>query len=110
MGEGKPQNEAHANVSQDTIHDKDKWNTGTPKNPGDPATTGLYPHTSEENAHAGDSTSVAAKRAGEHQHSSPADHHDANPSTYGSMKDGRPASGATAAADKKVDGEDAFKK
>lgn len=115
MGEGKPgsnapHSEAHANVTQATIHDQGQWNTGTPKNPGDAATQGIYTDASDKNAHAGDNTSVAHRKEGEHQPSVPAGQHDANPSTYGSMKDGgRPASGATANADKKVDGEDAFK-
>lgn len=107
MGEGKPDSEAHANVSQSTILDQEQWNTGTPKSTGDATTQGIYPDVSDENADAGAETSQA------HQVSSTTDPRpaapggsgqDANPSTYGGMKDGMPASGAATNPDKTVDG------
>lgn len=107
MGEGKPATTAHANVPQETIHDQSQWNTGTPKNPGDAITSGIYPDASDKNAHAGDDTQVSQHRASvHHEESVPAHGHDPNPSTYGSMKDGRPASGATANPSKKMDADD----
>lgn len=113
MGEGRPGrggSEAHANVPQDTILDQRQWNKGTPKHAGDAVTQGIYPDASDENAHAGDHTSGAQRRAGtEKAFSGPNAGHGPNPATYGSMKDGgRPASGATSDAQKKVDGEEAF--
>lgn len=107
MGEGKPDSEAHANVSQSTIMDQGQWNTGTPKDTGDAATQGIYQDVSDENADAGQATSPAQ------QVSSTTDPRpseqggtgmDANPSTYGGMKDGMPASGAATNPEKTVDG------
>ncbi|GAA0503654.1 hypothetical protein [Deinococcus depolymerans] len=105
MGEGRPNGQAHANVSQDTINDQGQWNTGTPKNPGDAITEGQYTGVSDANAGAGDSTSPAGQvssttdpRAAENTGT------DANPSTYGGMKDGLPASGAATNPEKTVDG------
>lgn len=105
MGEGRPNGQANANVSQDTINDQGQWNTGTPKNPGDAATQGIYPDASDANADAGDSTSPAGQvssttdpRAADNTGQN------ANPSTYGGMKDGLPASGAATHPDRTVDG------
>ncbi|MFC3835561.1 MULTISPECIES: hypothetical protein [Deinococcus] len=106
MGEGKPSSEAHANVSQDTINDQSQWNTGTPKNPGDPATTGQYTGVSDANADAGADTSQAQQVSSTTDPRPAAnDGQDANPSTYGGMKDGMPASGAATNPDKTVDGD-----
>lgn len=106
MGEGKPSTEAHANVSQDTINDQSQWNTGTPKNPGDPATQGIYPDASDANASAGSTTSTAQQVSSTTDpRPASAGGTDANPSTYGGMKDGMPASGAATNPDKTVDGD-----
>ncbi|GHF34873.1 hypothetical protein HNQ07_000075 [Deinococcus metalli] len=106
MGEGKPGTEAHTNVSQDTINDQAQWNTGTPKNPGDPATQGIYPDVSDENADAGATTSTAQQTsATTDPRAAQPGGPDANPSTYGGMKDGLPASGAATNPDKTVDGD-----
>lgn len=59
MGEGKPNGEANANVSQETINDQAQWNTGTPKDAGDAITQGIYPDASDANAKAGEDTSIA---------------------------------------------------
>ncbi len=96
MGEGKPSSEARANVSQETINDAAQWNTGTPEDTGDAVTQGIYPDASDRNADAGNDTSIAG------QVSSTTDPRPAeaggtenvNPSTFGGMKDGLPASGA----------------
>ncbi|GAA5440550.1 hypothetical protein ACFQDE_13350 [Deinococcus caeni] len=105
MGEGRPNGQANANVSQDTINDQGQWNTGTPKNAGDAATQGIYPDASDANADAGDTTSPAGQvssttdpRAADNTGQG------ANPSTYGGMKDGLPASGAATQPDRTVDG------
>lgn len=105
MGEGRPNGQANANVSQDTINDQGQWNTGTLKNAGDAATQGIYPDASDANADAGDSTSPAGQvssttdpRAADNTGQG------ANPSTYGGMKDGLPASGAATQPDRTVDG------
>lgn len=108
MGEGKPSGEAKANVSQSTINDAEQWNTGTPKDTGDAVTQGIYPEASDKNAAAGDTTSIAqqaasttdprpAEEGGTQGNSSQ------NPSTFGSLKDGLPASGAATSPDKTAD-------
>lgn len=105
MGEGNPNGQANANVSQETINDTAQWNTGTPKNAGDAATEGQYTGVSDANAGAGDSTSPAGQvssttdlRAADNTGQ------DANPSTYGGYQDGLPASGAATNPDRTVDG------
>ncbi|PNY80530.1 hypothetical protein [Deinococcus koreensis] len=107
MGEGKPGSEAHANVSQGTIMDQGQWNTGTPKSTGDATTQGIYQDASDENADAGQGTSQAQQVSATTDPRPVAQGgHDANPSTYGGMKDGMPASGAATNPDKTVDGND----
>ncbi|GGS21091.1 hypothetical protein [Deinococcus knuensis] len=105
MGEGRPNSEAHANVSQDTINDQAQWNTGTPKNAGDAATEGQYTGASDANAQAGAGTSPAQQVSSTTDpRAADTTGQDANPSTYGGMKDGLPASGAPTSPDKTVDG------
>ena len=105
MGEGKPNGQAHANVSQDTINDASQWNTGTPKNPGDAITEGQYTGVSDANADAGADASIA-QQVSSTTDPRAADNtgQDANPSTYGGIKDGLPASGAATHPEKTVDG------
>lgn len=105
MGEGKPNSEAQANVSQETINDPAKWNTGTPKNAGDAATEGQYTGVSDANAGAGAETSQAQQVSMTTDPRPVSQGGNGNPSTYGSMKDGLPASGAATDPDKKVGGE-----
>ena len=107
MGEGKPDSEAHANVSQGTIMDQGQWNTGTSKSTGDAVTEGIYEGASDENAGAGQDTSQAAQVSATGDPRPAAQGGtglDANPTTYGGMKDGMPASGAAVNPDKTVDG------
>lgn len=105
MGEGKPggnagQSQAQANVSQSTIDDQAQWNTGTPKSTGDAITQGQYPGASDARADAGQDTSPAQQVSSttdprpEGLGGNAPDQSDRNPSTYGSMKEGLPASGA----------------
>ncbi|MFC3862900.1 hypothetical protein ACFOPQ_19235 [Deinococcus antarcticus] len=105
MGEGKANSEAHANVSQETINDQAQWNTGTPKDTGDAVTQGIYPDASDANADAGAGTSQAQQVSMTTDPRPAAQGGDGNPSTYGSMKDGLPASGAATDPERKVDGE-----
>lgn len=108
MGEGRPNGEAHANVSQDTINDQGQWNTGTPKNPGDAVTQGIYPDASDANAGAGDSTSQAQQVSLTTDPRSDAQGGtDVNPTSFGSMQGGLPASGATTDPDQKADSDKA---
>ena len=107
MGEGKPSSEAKANVPQSTINDAEQWNTGTPKDTGDAVTQGIYPDASDKNAHAGETTSIA-QQAASTSDPRPADQGGTplssnNPSTFGSLQDGLPASGAATAPDKTAD-------
>ena len=109
MDTGKPDDtQAHSHVSEDRVMDRAQWNTGTPKNPGDPATEGQYTGVSDANASAGAQTSsaeqVAQQRAEPLRPVSRAG--DANPSTYGGMQAGLPASGATSQPDQTVDAEE----
>lgn len=105
MGEGKPNGEAQANVSQQTINDQSQWNTGTPKDTGDAATQGIYPEASDANAKAGEGTSMAQQAAMTTDPRPVAQGGNGNPSTYGSMKEGDlPASGAATDPQKTVDG------
>ena len=109
---GQVHSQAHSNVTEDRVTDREQWNTGTPKNPGDPATEGQYTGVSEANAGAGAQTSSAEQVAGE---VGPAGTEplrpvsragDANPSTYGGMQAGLPASGATSQPDQTLDAEE----
>lgn len=106
MGEGKPTgSEARANVSQETINDTAQWNTGTPKDTGDAVTQGIYPDASDKNADAGAATSIASQVASTTD-PRPADAggtQTVNPSTFGGMKAGLPASGAATSPDKVAD-------
>ncbi|GGL16141.1 hypothetical protein [Deinococcus radiotolerans] len=104
MGEGRPNGEAHANVSQDTINDQGQWNTGTPKNPGDATTQGIYPDASDENAGDGSETSQAQQVSSTTDPRSDAQGGtDVNPTSFGSMQGGLPASGATTDPEQKAD-------
>ena len=105
MGEGKANGEAHANVAQETINDQAQWNTGTPKDTGDAVTQGIYPEASDANARAGEATSLAQQTASTTDPRPAAQGGDGNPSTYGSMKDGLPASGAATDPTKTTDGD-----
>lgn len=105
MGEGKPNGEAQANVSQETINDTAKWNTGTPKDTGDAVTQGIYPDASDANAEAGAGTSQAQQVSMTTDPRPVSQGGNGNPSTYGSMKDGLPASGAATDPGKKVGSE-----
>lgn len=108
MGEGRPNGEANANVSQDAINDQGQWNTGTPKNPGDAATEGQYTGVSDANAHAGDTTSQAQQVSLTTDPRSDAQGGtDVNPTSFGSMQGGLPASGATTDPDTKADSDKA---
>lgn len=104
MGEGKANGEAKANVSQETINDQGQWNTGTPKDTGDAVTQGIYPGASDANANAGDTTSQAQQVSMTTDPRPVSQGGDGNPSTYGSMKEGLPASGAATDPGKTVDG------
>lgn len=109
---GQANSQAHSNVTEDRILDQAQWNTGTPKNPGDPATEGQYTGVSEANAEAGARTSSAEQVAQEGAQESteplrPVSRAgDANPSTYGGMQAGLPASGATSQPDQTLDAEE----
>ncbi|UBV43305.1 hypothetical protein LAJ19_03570 [Deinococcus taeanensis] len=107
MGEGRPNGEAHANVSQETINDQAQWNTGTPKSTGDATTEGIYPGASDENADANTGVSQAEQLSSTTD-SRPAAQGgtDVNPTTFGGMKDGLPASGAATDPDRTVDAND----
>lgn len=102
------EDQAHSNVPEDRIMDRAQWNTGTPKNPGDPATEGQYPGVSEANAQAGQDTSTAGQVALDSQDPLPPVSRagDANPSTYGGLQAGLPASGATSQPDQTIDAEE----
>lgn len=96
MGEGKPSSEARADVPESTINDMAQWNTGTPKGTGDAITQGIFPEASDKNADAGDTTSIAQQAASTTDPRPTEEGGSAvNPSTFGSLKDGLPASGAT---------------
>lgn len=100
--------QAHANVSQDTIMDREQWNTGTDKDAGDAATQGIYTDVSDENADDGRDTSQAAQvsfTGDPRPEAQGGTGLDANPTTYGGMKDGMPASGATVDPDRVADGD-----
>ncbi|MFC5847724.1 hypothetical protein [Deinococcus petrolearius] len=90
--------------------DRAQWNTGTPKNPGDPATEGQYTGVSEANAQAGQDTPSAEQVALDSHDPLPAVSRagDANPSTYGGLQAGLPASGATSQPDQTIDAEEGF--
>ncbi len=107
MGEGKPQTEAQPNVSQDTVNDQAQWNTGTPKNPSQGDKQTYWAEEGDGQAGAGATTSTAQ------QVSSTLDPRPENqggdtinPSSFGGMKEGLPASGAPANPDKTVDADD----
>jgi len=105
---GQVHSQAHSNVTEDRVTDREQWNTGTPKNPGDPATEGQYTGVSEANAGAGAQTSSAEQvaQAGAQPLRPVSRAGDANPSTYGGMQAGLPASGATSQPDQTIDAEE----
>ncbi|WP_135228691.1 hypothetical protein [Deinococcus fonticola] len=106
MGEGKPNGEARANVPQETINDQGQWNTGTPKDPGDAVTQGIYPDASDANADAGAGTSQAQQVSMTTDPRPVEQGGNGNPSTYGSMKEGLPASGAATDPSKTTPGDE----
>lgn len=109
MGEGKPSSQARADVPESTINDMAQWNTGTPKGTGDAITQGIFPEASDKNADAGDTTSIAQQAASTTDPRSSEEGGSAvNPSTFGSLKDGLPASGAATDPSKKIDADEAL--
>ncbi|MDV6375058.1 hypothetical protein [Deinococcus arenicola] len=107
MGEGKPQSQAETKVSQESVQTTDKWNTGTPKTPSDEELGAVVEAISDKHAGDGSTTSTAQQvsstldpRAGEKGGDA------INPSSFGGLKDGLPASGAPADPDKTVDADE----
>ncbi|KQR28091.1 hypothetical protein [Deinococcus sp. Leaf326] len=106
--DAQPEGQARSHVSEAPIMDPAQWNTGTPKNAGDPATEGQYTGVSDANAEAGADTSTAEQvaRQGTEPLRPVSRAGDANPSTYGGMQAGLPASGATSQPDQTIDAEE----
>ncbi|AIZ45544.1 hypothetical protein QR90_11310 [Deinococcus radiopugnans] len=104
MGEGKPQSQAETNVAQTDVQTNDTWNTGTPKTPSDAEAQGVVDAMSDKHAGDGAATSTAQQVASTLDPRAERQGGDAiNPSSFGGLKDGLPASGAPAAPDKTVD-------
>lgn len=107
MGEGKPQSQAETNVSQTDVQTTDKWDTGTPKTPSDAEAQGVVDAMSDRHAGAGSTTSTAQQVASTLDPRAENQGGDAiNPSSFGGLKDGLPASGAPADPDKTVDADE----
>ncbi|MBB5235152.1 hypothetical protein [Deinococcus budaensis] len=92
------------NVPQEQVQTNPNWDTGGEKTPAADEQQRYWHQVSDENAHAGDAAPVtgtanahAPSLIGGHPH---------NPTSYGALRDGLPASGATTDPAKKVDPED----
>ncbi|CAM3988105.1 hypothetical protein [Deinococcus marmoris] len=104
MGEGKPQSQAETNVQQTDVQTTDKWETGTPKTPSDAEAQAVVDAMSDKNAGDGAGTSTAQQVSSTLDPRAEGQGGDAiNPSSFGGLKDGLPASGAPADPDKTVD-------
>jgi len=92
------------NVPQEQVQTNATWDTGGEKTPGQDQQDSHWNQVSDENADAGADTPVSG--LGGQDDASAIGQQDRNPSTYGGMQGGLPASGATTHPDKTVDGEE----
>ena len=107
MGEGKPQSQAEANVAQTDVQTNDKWDTGTPKTPSESESQGVLDAMSDRHAGDGATTATTQQVASTLDPRAQSQGGDAiNPSSFGGLKDGLPASGAPADPDKTVDADE----
>ncbi|CAM3236082.1 hypothetical protein DESA109040_04320 [Deinococcus saxicola] len=107
MGEGKPQSQAETNVAQTDVQTTDKWETGTPKTPSEAEAQGVVDAMSDKHAGDGSTTSTAQQVSSTLDPRAEGQGGDAiNPTSFGGMKDGLPASGAPADPDKTVDADE----
>lgn len=107
MGEGKPQSQAQANVEQTDVQTNDKWDTGTPKTPSEAEAQGVVDAMSDQHAGDGGGTSTAQQVSSTLDPRAEQQGGDAiNPSSFGGMRDGLPASGAPADPAKTVDADE----
>lgn len=108
MNEGNPGSDPQTgpqdNVPQERVQDNATWDTGGEKTPSQDQKDGHWEQVDDANADAGAGTALTADaRPGD---ASVVGARDRNPSTYGGMGEGRPASGATSSPEKTVDGEE----
>lgn len=108
MNEGNPgsnpQTGPQDNVPQEQVQDNATWDTGGEKTPSHDQTGSHWEQVDDANADAGAGTALTADdRPGD---ASVLGAQDRNPTTYGGMGGGRPASGATTSPDKTVDGDE----
>lgn len=92
------------NVPQEQLQTNATWDTGGEKTPSQAQQDGHWNQVSDENAGAGADTPVASQDS--QNEPSAVGLQDRNPSTYGGMQGGLPASGATTHPDRTVDGEE----
>ena len=106
MSEGDPKRGTgpQDNVPQEQVQTNPNWDTGGEKTPSADEQGHYWHQVSDEHAHAGDATPVTGtpdahtpSLIGGHPH---------NPTSYGALRGGLPASGATTDPAKKVDAED----
>ncbi|EYB69751.1 hypothetical protein DEIPH_ctg002orf0079 [Deinococcus phoenicis] len=103
MSEGNPGTGPQDNVPQEQVQTNANWDTGGEKTPSQGKQDRYWDQTSDSNRDAGAGTAVTADDQPGDQSVTGAQ--DRNPSTYGGMGEGLPASGATTSPDKTVDGE-----
>lgn len=92
------------NVPQEQVQDNPNWQTGTPKTPGEDQTDSHWAQAGDDNADAGADTPLTT--SGDAPAPSAAGSGSRNPTTYGGLSEGLPASGAAANPQKKVDGDE----
>lgn len=91
------------NVPQEQVQTNATWDTGGEKTPGEAKQDRYWDQVDDDNRDAGaDTPTIGNSRTGEE---SVVGARDRNPTSYGAMEDGRPASGATTDPDRKVDSE-----
>ncbi|GAA5512569.1 hypothetical protein Dcar01_01285 [Deinococcus carri] len=91
------------NVPQERIKTNPNWDTGGEKTPSEGQQDRYWDQTSDDNRDAGADTPTTGQS--QDDEASVTGVRDRNPSTYGGMEGGQPASGATTNPDKTVDGE-----
>lgn len=89
------------NVPQEQVQTNPNWDTGGEKTPSQDQENRYWDQVDDENREAGEDTPTTALP--DAPEPSAVGQHDRNPSTYGGMEHGQPASGATTNPEETVD-------